>query len=290
MNDKVLNRAKQKIDYNDYIRLFNLQKEYKWLEYEPEALFDLWCLSENDEQKNTIEFLINNFLFIDGYNLHESTQKIANHIEKVWNLKAKNTFIVATCDNSNPDGSQYLIQRLKNKFSTDWRESHFFNSLPVGANEIPNNSTIILIDDFIGTGNTISRKLDYVKKTIIDRGLNVISIKVVSLATMKFAEVVLSSHGVDYFSVHWLNKGISELVPTDKKEVATKAMEELENKLQKKYRGRKLPNFGYKRSESLFALGFNNIPNNVFPIFWWPLLKEEYYVKQYLKEYDKILQ
>ena len=90
---------------------------------------------------------------------------------------------------------------------------------------------------------------------------------------MKFAEEVLESLDVDYFSVHWLNKGISELVSGEKKEVATKSMEELEKKLQKRYQGKKLPNFGYKRSESLFALESNNIPNNVFPIFWWPFLK-----------------
>src|SRR5690606_3297410 len=161
-----------------------------------------------------------------------------------WNLNATNTFLLATCDDRKPDGSQALIQNLKNKFSYNWKESNFFNSLPIGANEIPSDSNVILVDDFIGTGDTISRKLAYVKKTIEERGLNGVFIKIVSLASMKFSIEVLDNLDVEYFSVHWLNKGISELVSDEKKEVATKSMEELEKKLKKNYHGKQIPNFG----------------------------------------------
>jgi hypothetical protein len=273
MSDLILNRAIDRIDVNDFTRLTSLHLKYEWLTYEPQALFELWCLSENNEQKDIIEFLIKNFSFINGRSLSEGSQIIAKHIENEWNLHSNNTFLVATCDDSKPDGSQSLVQNLKNKFSINWKESNFYHSLPVGVNEIPNNSNLILVDDFIGTGDTISRKLKYVISTIEKRGFDGISIKIVSLAAMKFAQEVLDSLNVDYYCVHWLNKGISELVSEEKREVATKSMEELEKKLQKNYHGKNLPNFGYKKSESLFALESNNIPNNVFPIFWWPFLK-----------------
>ncbi|WP_321289382.1 hypothetical protein [uncultured Sunxiuqinia sp.] len=273
MSSDIINRAADRIDENDFTRLTSLHLDHIWLTYEPLALFQLWCLSDNEEQKNIIEFLIKNFSYIDGRRLSEGSQLIANHIENEWDLNAANTFLLATCDDRKPDGSQALIQNLKNKFSFNWKESNFFNSLPIGANEIPADSNVILVDDFIGTGDTISRKLDYLNKTIEERSLKGVSIKIVSLASMKFSIEVLDKLDVEYFSVHWLNKGISELVSDEKKEIATKSMEELEKKLKKNYHGKQIPNFGYKKSESLFALESNNIPNNVFPIFWWPFLK-----------------
>ena len=273
MSNEVINRATDKIDVDDFTRLTRLHLDHVWLTYEPQALFELWCLSDNDEQKNIIEFLIKNFSYIDGRRLAEGSQAISNQIQNVWSLNATNTFLIATCDDSKPDGSQTLIQNLKNKFSIYWKESNFFNSIVSGANEIPTDSNIILVDDFIGTGDTITRKLEYLNKKITERGLNVISVKIVSLASMYFAIEVLDKLGVEYYSVNWLKKGISELVSNDKREIATKSMEELEKKLQKKYHGKQIPNFGYKKSESLFALESNNIPNNVFPIFWWPFLK-----------------
>ena len=38
-------------------------------------------------------------------------------------------------------------------------------------------------------------------------------------------------------------------------------------------------NIRYKESESLFNLESYNVPNNVFPIFWWPQLKDNNYHK-----------
>lgn len=273
MNDAIINRANNSFDAKDFAILTKLNLEFEWLTYEPEALYELWCLSDNNEQQHLIEHLIKNFSFIDGRKLNEASRALSAQIESVWNLKPNNTFLVATCGDAKPDGSQSIMQILKNKFSVNWKESNFYNSLPVGANEIPSNSNIVLVDDFIGTGDTISRKLKYLQSTIEKRELQNITIQIISLAAMAFSKKVLDDLGVEYYSVHWLQKGINGLIELDKRESATQSMEQLETKLQKNYHGRSLPNFGYKRSEALYALENNNIPNNVFPIFWWPFYK-----------------
>lgn len=275
MNDAIINRANNLFDAKDFAKLTKLNLEFEWLTYKPEALYELWCLSDNNEQQNLIEHLIKNFSFIDGRKLYEASKTLSSQIESVWNLKPNNTFLIATSGDAKPDGSQSIIQNLKNKFSVNWKESNFYSSLPVGANEILGNSNIVLVDDFIGTGDTISRKLKYLQSTIEKRDLQNITIQIISLAAMAFSKNVLDELGVEYYSVHWLQKGINELIEVDKRESATQSMEQLETKLQNCYHGRRLPNFGYKRSEALYALGDNNIPNNVFPIFWWPFYKGE---------------
>lgn len=92
---------------------------------------------------------------------------------------------------------------------------------------------------------------------------------------MEFSKEALDKLVIEYFSYYWLKKGISELVPPQYKTVSLQSMEELEDKLLKKYGKRRLPKFGYKESETLFALESQNIPNNVFPIFWWPYLNDK---------------
>lgn len=273
MNDIIINRSNTTIEVQDFVKLTQLHMEFEWLIYEPEALFELWCLSDNNEQKTLIEHLIRNFSFINARTLALSSQKIVNQIEIIWKLKPENSWLVATCGDNKPDGSQSLIQTLKNKFGINWKESNFYNSLTIGANEISDNSNIILIDDFIGSGDTIERKLKYLKTTINNRCLKNVTVRIISLAGMEFSKNVLDDFGVEYYSVHWLKKGINELIDKSERAVAIESMEQLEKKLQKKYHGKKLPNFGYKKSEALYALESNNIPNNVFPIFWWPFYK-----------------
>lgn len=271
--ETIINRANNTIDAFDFVKLTQLHKEYDWLEYEPEALFELWCLSDDDDQKNVIEFLIKNFSFIDSKELNKIGYVISNQIERVWNHIPTNTLIVATCDDKKPDGSQYIIQSLKNKFSLNWKETNFINSLPIAAYQVEEYNNIILIDDFIGTGDTITRKYNYLLRILEQRNIKNFTIKIISIASMNFSKPVLDLLKVSYYSYHWLKKGISELIDSENREIAIISMNKLEKKLKNHYNGKNLPNFGYKKSEALFAFEAFNIPNNVFPIFWWPLLK-----------------
>lgn len=279
MNDSIINRASQVIDVNDFRILTRLHCEYEWLQDEPDALFELWCLTDNENQKKLIEFLIKEFLHINGKKLGDGCKMIAHHIESVWKLTVANTFLSATCDNSKPDGSQSIVQNIKNKFSSSWEESNFYNSLPVAANKIPSNSNIVLIDDFIGTGDTIGKKVNYLMSVIEKRKLQNITIYVASLAAMNFSKESLNALNTCYFSVYWLHRGISEQIDEPFRANAIKEMQSLEAKLKAEIGVRKLPNFGYKKSESLFAIESYNVPNNVFPIFWWAQLKDETYRK-----------
>jgi hypothetical protein len=271
--ENVLPRLEEKIDKNDFMRLLALHRKHKWLEDAQDGLFDLWTLADNDSQKKLIEGTLGNFTHVDSSEMNKIGKSVSNHIESVWGLTSKDTFLVAMSDDNRPDGSQAFIQSLKNKFSYSWKESNFFNSLPVAAHNIVDNSNVVLVDDFIGTGNTLTRKHKYITEKFTERNLKNVTIKVVTIATLEIARQIIQDMKLDCYSQFWLKKGISDLVPEEERETALISMVELENKLKKKIRGRPLPNFGYKRSEALYALESYNIPNNVFPIFWWPFLK-----------------
>jgi hypothetical protein len=93
---------------------------------------------------------------------------------------------------------------------------------------------------------------------------------------MESAKTVFDSLPIEgYFACIWLSRGISDAYVGDTLVERTQSMIELEALLAESFRGRKLSlyNFGYRRSEALYSLEAYNIPNNVFPIFWWPSLK-----------------
>ena len=41
MNKTIINRANNRIDAKDFVKLTQLHMEFEWLTYEPEALFEL---------------------------------------------------------------------------------------------------------------------------------------------------------------------------------------------------------------------------------------------------------
>lgn len=276
MSDKIIDRAPHKIEFEDYLQLCHLHKEFEWLEAGQRALFELWCLSETTEQKKLLDFLLRHFYVINSKELLKFGREAAIQIEEIWNLKPAETLIVATCDDDKPDGSQFIIQNLKNKFSDNWQEYNFINDLSKGIQRIKENQNIVLVDDFIGTGDTIKKKVEKTKSSLLKAKKQNISIRIVSLAAMQFSKPVLEALDSEYFCFKWLNKGISELVtPDEERNISISLMQELEDKLLEEYGKRKLENhrFGYKKSESLITIENSNIPNNVFPIFWWPYLK-----------------
>lgn len=282
MSEKILYRSKRIFEYEDFMRLIDLNNNFFWLTDNSEGLYELWSHCDNNDEKELIEFLIHNFKYATASDLKNSGNSIANQIENVWQLKSDNTFLVATCDDRKPDGSQAFIQAIKNKFSHSWRNNNFYNNLLEAANKLEDNVEIILIDDFVGSGDTIKKKWKYLIKKLKERNIENYKIRVIAFAAMEFAKAKIDHIKLEFYSFIWLKKGISELITQDsKRKKAILTMTGLENKLGEDYKTLKLSNlrFGYKQSESLYSFEGYNIPNNVFPIFWWPKLNDNNYCK-----------
>lgn len=257
----------------DFKVIFNLGLQFEWLMTCDEGFMELWKSTDEDmNQKKHILYLIHKFLYVDSKKADEYCGMIAHQITKNWGLQPKNTTISAACDNSDPDGSQLMVQKLKNRFPFHWQESDFSNSLPEALyNKLHDDDNLVICDDFVGTGLTIGRKTDFALNVINKRQLNNVQIYIVSFAAMRFSN---SSVKFPFYSCEWLPKGLSETLDGDNLIVATKIMEKMENLLKPHIGNRHLPKFGYKRSESLYNYENDNIPNNVFPIFWWKKYKD----------------
>ncbi len=267
-------KSPAKIDQADFKRLRTLFTNIEWLVDTEKEFFELWNSCNNSHQQDLVEELLPRFSYITSRDLKKYGEQIADCILHTWKLDPSKSLIVAFAESDKPDGSQVLLQSLKNKFdfSSGWSENNFVNKISAGANRLKDGHTAVLIDDFVGTGKTAFRRVKYMKKVLKKRNIFNFKIYMASLATMELAQSKISSLNFnDYYSCIWLKRGISDEYCGEELNLRTNSMTELENLLAASINNRKLSdvNFGFKKSEALYVMESYNIPNNVFPVFWW---------------------
>lgn len=264
-----------------FSQLLKLCAERPWLLEKPDALSQLWQESIRANATELMRKLLADFTFVDGSKLESALAQIAQQVCRIWGLDPGETKLFAISDDRAPDGSQGILNALKLAFAAfpGWTEGgNFANSL-VGFNKSSANvKQIVLVDDFIGSAHTISRRVDWAKMRLarLDRADS--KIYVVGLAGMEDAKYVLTSLAIEgYFAPMWLDRAITDRHPPSLVAEAVQAMIRLERGLAAKCGTTELSSlsFGYAKSEATFAVRGYSIPDNVFPIFWWPLSATE---------------
>jgi hypothetical protein len=265
-------RAPIQIPENDFLVLFKLTKKHSWLEPLINPLLSLWNLCDTTDQRELICALISRFQYVDSLLLGNYAKEIANHIKSHWKLTGKDTTLIAVANSSDSDGSQFLLHAIKKNFADtdDWHEICFVTRMRDALEVLGQKKNLILVDDFIGTGDTVEKRVNYLKTKSQGKAINIF---VCSCARMEFADIKLSNLGVKVFTPLSLKKGISNYHVGQELQNAIDCMNALEDKLEHHFRNNQMPRFGYQRSESLFYIDPYNVPNNVFPIFWWSALK-----------------
>lgn len=130
--------------------------------------------------------------------------------------------------------------------------------LPKNINNKP-TSIIIIVDDFIGTGETALECLKEYEDTQISKE----KILVISLVTMKEGKDKIEEKGYTIFTLEEREKGISDNYYGKELEERISIMREIEKILGVKEEEQ----FGYGSSEALVTM--IRTPNNTFPIFWY---------------------
>lgn len=276
MNCDIRRKESCTLDAEQFLDVFNFIKQIPWLEELLEGYLDLHNFCINNDERYFIKDIIRKFKYVSYKELSNYTQKLVDYIEKDIKATYLDTMIYSLADNHKPDGSHTIIQMMKNKFSDleKWGEYNFSTNINDINSHKEECKNIFIVDDYIGTGNTVARKLTYVKNILQKRVIKGCNIYILSIAAMKFAKKKLDTLDVNYYSVIWLDKGISETYPKDQIKDARALMLMLEDRLEAKHNNQRLPSLGFEESEALFSIEDFNIPNNVFPIFWWPYLKD----------------
>ncbi len=265
-------------DVEAIIQLYKIFHNKNWFSYENNAfVFENFChLLENLEshQKDLIIELAEKYKWIT---FKDYTSLLINAFNQVEEIKLRDIQRIILFPLHNPEdenatksGNSVLytikgvdmISQLRhtipkyNKIFFQSIESYtdlYKSSLNFNGHEL-----IFLIDDFLGSGETLHATLFEIRK---DKFINFNSLNILSVAAQYEAIDYALDNGLSIYTDCIDGKGISDNY--DQQQAANKLdiMEQIEELIpQNKCK------FGYNQSEALITL--IRTPNNTFPIFW----------------------
>lgn len=208
------------------------------------------------EYEHHIQIAINNFLLDQVVEMDEINRVyIAPLIAPVDFGKVKSSGVV-----------QYLCRSVINYIPEFGSKKIIYidasvNGLNIEKEHINKQGRILLlVDDFVGTGETACSAVDYL---INDKEIEKEKLIVLSIASLNQGVDCLAEQGIHNYSSLTFDKGITDNC-LNAEEVAKKIkiMESIERKIKVKER----ESLGYNKSEALITL--IRTPNNTFPVFW----------------------
>lgn len=271
-------KLNSRISIENFILLTKVFEEHQWdIPQDGDGLenrFNRFCerlsLFSNEEQKLIID-LTSRFTAINSTEYLSIILKLLNEndeINKGTINSATKLFVfplIAPDDFEKTKSSKfvwYYLQDEKIKFHKVFLNKQLLFceiSKMQWAKNLQDNEKIILVDDYIGSGETAESAINWI---VDEHGINSKDIIVISLAAQSIGLEHLKGLGIEVYTYYEFGRGISDFYDVVQCEEKNKLMNEIEKKLkvEGKYK------FGYNRSEALVSL--TRTPNNTFPVFW----------------------
>lgn len=269
--DEEIARSHVKLSKDDMERLYDLSMVQPWLEKKQKSLIDTWMVCGCDEEKNLMFDLMNRFFYADSHVLNAAYQQIVIRICCGWGLDPSNSIITTVNRKNYSDSSEAVLWHLKSRFSEfdGWEPINFVLGLANAVGKVAADGSLVLVDEFVGTGSTATKAVKWLRDSLASAGKASVKVYVCCLVSMVDGFRTVEAVADDIFSSVFLNKGIDDFYDDSRRAEEVKNMLRIESELEKKVGKETLPSLGYKKSQSLYAQENGNIPNNVFPIFWW---------------------
>lgn len=246
----------------DFDRLYSLLKKQDWLVEKDEAFKNLWLECDCNDKKDLLIELLERFSFIKDKEQKSLEENLFNQVENVWKINLKESVFIPTSDGRTPDSSVWFIYSFRQHF-LEYLDAHFYDRITKCWECRPNNN-LVLLDDFIGSGSTLIRKIAYLKSNRPK-----CRIFCMSLTGMDHGIKNIKSNfqDIDIYVAYTFKKGISDYYENyseiqNKKKILKDITDGMLIKKRKEY-------LGFKKTEALYAYeNYKNMSNNVFPIFW----------------------
>ena len=269
-NKEMSTKKYNKKEYNWILSLLTKQK--KMLRGHDQALDELYKVCDNDCQRTLLKDLIIRFNCFDDDVYNMALLDLSTHIASLG-YPIDKIALVAVCHDSEADSSQAVLNDLKvyvQRSCGSVKYINRFDKIPKYYNEGIRH--FIAVDEFSGTGQTLCNRY----KQFVSNHLSGATIDFCVIAGMKAAENRCREQGLDLYLIYSMERGISDYYTGESLALSISEMQSIELKLAEKINRTVLSsyNFGYGRSESLYTRLDRNVPNNVFPVFWWKRYKD----------------
>lgn len=265
---------KQAVDISQFVKLRALFERHGWpIEEDSEisvySKYYKTLLTLNKEQQDFLIELSDRFLLIS---MEEYLDRLIEPLRQLRADTCNDNLIFIPClpeeDAGKIKSATAVLYQLKgSRIKTKIHLGHYFVPESINVEFLQNyadldNYRFVLVDDFIGTGETAVKAVEYIHKLapfLVDSS----RIIALSIVAMKRGIDALDSIGVKTYYSSVLYRAISDYYHEDELAHATQMMAEIETtikRLKPEYR------FGYQQSEALVCM--ERCPNNTFPIYW----------------------
>lgn len=260
------------IKQKEYNWILNLMRRQKVMLNKSDAqLLELYQFCDNDEQRDLLTELITRFNCFDSAIYNDAIQDAVRYICGLG-YNEDETALVAFCHDIKADSSQVVLDDMKvpmalggySHIKTINRFDKICHEYNKSGGKIRH---FIAVDEFVGSGKTLISRMDEFNRY----GLHGVTIDFVFLAGMCEAIELGKKKGASLFVVYEMEKGLTGFYNGDQLELKRSIMKALECKLSPKINMTDLKEyyFGYHEAEALYCRPDRNVPNNVFPVFWW---------------------
>lgn len=256
--------------------------------HDTKALDELVDICDTDEKYSLIDELLSRFYYMNEDDYHKKILLIAEHIIRM-KYEPQKTVIMAMAHSHESDGSQDVLNALQlalimkgyDGFATDSRMDK-----PVKNHYNKGRRNFVIVDDFLGTGVTAFNRF---KELCNNRDLQGVHITFCVVAGMKDGVDYCHRRSMPLYCPIQLNKGLSSVYKGFELSQKIFVMKLLEMNLAERIGELELVTYsmGWGRAEALFYREGRNVPNNVYPIFWWKRYRDGrprntlFYRKQY---------
>ena len=262
----------KKIDILPISKLYRIFNEKKWNGKEGHTtVFDNFCkllLNLSETERNLIIELAERYTWIT---YSEYSQHIINVLNKVEDAKLKSLRrivlfpIMKPGDEGETKSSHevlyavYSLRPLLERYKhISFKKIETFKEITAQSFTIQGNEAIYLLDDYLGSGETIKATL-----TELFRNGNIkpYNLFIFSISAQKESLDYITDLGIPAYTEHLSRKGISDYYEPPIRQEKINIMLEIEKLIPKNRFS-----LGYNKSEALITL--MRTPNNTFPIFW----------------------
>lgn len=257
--------------------MMGLMRVQPWLEARTDALYSLLfkdCTTE--EHRELVLSMLTRFLYISNDHYDDLINDLIGNIVNRAELEPSNTQIVAMAASTDSDSSHEIIYKLKGALPPKgWGKAKLVNRCSHALRTYNTNSNyknIIIVDEFIGSGQTVENRVEMIRSQFKDANISDYSVSVEVLVSTKFALERLAKSGLQVRSQLTIDKGLSDFYGNDLEQRILDYLE-IESLLSDSYKTHTLPSLGYNQAEALYCRNNTNTPNSVFPIFWWHYYK-----------------
>lgn len=271
-----LDRSDFQMNRELFAAIFKLGVEHSWLRDKANELHELLVMCTGEGEKELITDLLARFHYTSASDHLAKVATLAKQIAEIWQCDPKNTHIVALENGELSDSSNRASYDLKAPLAyyEGWSNRKFVSRLGDVVDAAKAGGTVVVVDDFVGSGGSIEKKVNWLRPRLEAASKNV-EIKVGVVSAMMQSRERVEAVCKEYYAVEWLSRGISDHYSGAELENSKAYMERIESELAPRDGNFHLDKFrfGWEKSEALFFTEGANPPNNNFPVFWWRHLK-----------------